>query len=127
MIARRTIAVAMLCALLASSGGTEQVVEPVRVATASTPPPSHSPIVIKGFNLYTHCGIYELTYGGKWYVRNGGRLDDGNGNPPNDWGNPTQIGTLTLRREAATFTDGEEHSETFSLRPGADTPLAMCA
>lgn len=60
-------------------------------------------------------------------MRNGGRLDDGNGNPPNDWGNPTQIGTLTLRREAVTFTDGEAHRETFSLRPGADTPLGMRA
>ena len=127
MIARHTIAVAMLCTLLASCGGTERVAEPVPGATSSTPPPSHSPIVIKSYALLTHCGIHEVTYQGKWYVRNGGILDDGQGNPPRGWGNPTQIGTLTILENTATFTDGEAHRETFSLRPGADTPLRMCA
>lgn len=79
------------------------------------------------FKLYTHCGIYELSHDGKWYVRNGGALTDGNGNPPAGWDNPMQSGSLTIRGATATFTDDAGHRETFSERPGATAPLNICA
>ncbi|WP_421742932.1 hypothetical protein [Cellulomonas sp.] len=79
------------------------------------------------FSLYTHCGIHELTYDGGWYVRQGGRLDDGSGNPPDGWDNPTQAGTLTVTGDEAVFTDVEGHEEHFDLRHGADKPLQLCS
>lgn len=83
------------------------------------------PIIVE-FDLYTHCGIYELTYDNKWYVRDGGRLDD-NGNPPPGWGNPTQKGSLRIIKNRATFSDPQGHHEAFTLRPGATSPLNVCA
>lgn len=122
MIVRNLIAAALLCLLLASCEDNEPVVEQTSGATASTP----APVVVTKFSLYTHCGIHELRHEGKWYVRDGGRLDDGASNPPPGWTNPTQVGTLSLRGNSATFTDDSGHRESFTLRPGADEPLALC-
>lgn len=72
-------------------------------------------------NLYTHCGIAGFHLGGRWYAREGGELNDGNGNPPAGWGYAQQAGQLTLTEDAsrATFTDDAGHRETF--RPGDPT------
>jgi hypothetical protein len=56
----------------------------------------------RSFDLYTHCGIRGTMIDGLWWeaVR---QLDDGNGNPPKGWGNPTQSGTLTFYDDIAVF------------------------
>lgn len=78
------------------------------------------------FELYTHCGIRELTHDGKWYAREGGPVDDGQGNPPPGWDNPAGTGQLVLDGDRAIFTDGVGHYEVFLLRPGATSPLEVC-
>lgn len=82
--------------------------------------------------LGTHCGIDELQYQGHWYERVGGVLDDGHGNPPAGWENPTQLGRLlaTDSKQPPTtvvFTDDHGHREEFALRPGATDPKQLCA
>ncbi|WP_421735331.1 hypothetical protein [Cellulomonas sp.] len=57
----------------------------------------------------------------------GGRLDDGSGNPPDGWDNPSQAGMLTVTGDEAVFTDAAGHEEHFDLRPGADEPLELCS
>ena len=79
------------------------------------------------FTLYTHCGIHELSFGGRWYERVGGPLDDGNGNPPHGWDNPEQQGTLTGSGPTVVFRDRAGHRETFQLRPGATSPKTVCS
>ena len=79
------------------------------------------------FDLYTHCGINELSASGKYFQRVGGILDDGSHNPPAGWGNPTQTGTLTLSGDIAIFRDKLGHVETFKVRPKAKGFLDICS
>ena len=79
------------------------------------------------FSLYMHCGIHELTFGGRWYERVGGALDDGQGNPPQGWDNPYQAGTLTSSGSTVLFRDHAGHREVFQLRPGATRPKVICS
>ncbi|WP_322762008.1 hypothetical protein [Frankia sp. Cr2] len=73
------------------------------------------------YGLYTHCGISETDYQGRYYELVP-PLQDGNGNPPDGWGNPSQLGTLTPVSETeVVFTDDAGHRVTFTLRPGATT------
>ena len=82
---------------------------------------------VKNFNLYTHCGIDELEYGDRWFARDGGMFDDGSGNPPKGWDNPTQQGTLTIDGDRATFEDTKGHSETFTVVPDQTEPSFICS
>lgn len=71
------------------------------------------------FELDTHCGIDELMFRGKYYVRVGGPLDDGQGNPPAGWDNPSQRGGLVVYTTYAVFSDAKGHVVRFTIRPGA--------
>ncbi len=64
---------------------------------------------------------------GKYYVRAGGPLGDGQGNPPAGWDNPDQRGALTVYTTKAFFTDGKGHREMFMLRPGATAFETLCS
>ena len=81
----------------------------------------------RAVELFTHCGIDELQLDGRWYERSAGRLDDGSGNPPAGWGNPTQQGFVVASGDTVVFTDAAGHRETFRLRPGATEPKSRCA
>jgi hypothetical protein len=61
------------------------------------------------FDLYTHCGVRGADIGGVWFVAEP-PLTDGEGNPPDGWGNPYQPGTLTLLSPTdAVFRDDAGH------------------
>ncbi len=80
------------------------------------------------FELYTHCGIYELkTDDGRIFERADGPLTDGSGNPPPGWGNPSQSGQLVVSDDVAVFTDELGHREEFRVREGATDFLQNCA
>ena len=94
--------------------------------------PGGRPVATSGpttvpFDLYTHCGIHELTYDGRWYERREGILDDGSGNPPPGWDNPFQAGVLTVEGASAVFTDDAGHHESFAVRTGATGFKTICA
>jgi hypothetical protein len=99
------------------------------VGSGPAPAKSSAAVAVVGepFSLCTHCGIHELTFGGRWYERVGGALDDGSGNPPRGWGNPYQLGTLTVSGSTAVFRDQAGHRETFQLRPAAISPKLICS
>ena len=79
------------------------------------------------YTLYTHCGTYAATIGGRWFVADH-PLSDGSGNPPPGWGNPDQPGTIRmLSATAAEFRDGLGHVVRFHLRAGAIGPKQVCA
>ena len=88
----------------------------------STPPGSSV-----AFALYTHCGIDVMLHHGRWYERVGGRLDDGQGNPPAGWGNPYQRGTLTTAGARLVFQDDAGHREVFRPRPVTASPPPKCS
>ena len=94
---------------------------------ASTAPAQPHQVQTVAFDLYTHCGINELSASGKYFQRVGGILDDGSHNPPSGWGNPTQTGTLTLSGDIAVFRDKLGHVETFKVRPKARGFLDICS
>jgi hypothetical protein len=108
---------------LAGCGAATDDVEPAPATSTS------ATVAVAGesFSLYTHCGIRELTFGGRWYERVGGALDDGHGNPPQGWANPYQPGTLTSTGSTVAFRDRAGHHEVFQLRPGATSPKLICS
>ena len=60
-----------------------------------------------GYSLNTHCGIEWARIGATWWSTD--RLDDGNGNPPPEWGNPSQGGRMHIdSNDRATFSGGPE-------------------
>ena len=77
------------------------------------------------YRLLTHCGIDGLQHEGRWYARDGGLLDDGEGNPAGGWGNPWQDGRLRAEGDTVVFSDWSGHRETFTLQPGP-VPASTC-
>lgn len=96
-------------------------------AASQEPSASASTRVIEGFELYTHCGIRETKIGGDFYTATP-VLADGNGNPPGGWGNPGQVGTMTVYGNGtARFSAPGGLEADFRLRPGATTWVTVCS
>jgi hypothetical protein len=96
-------------------------------STSQDPSASASSRVIQAFDLYTHCGIREAKIGNDFYAASP-VLDDGNGNPPAGWGNPGQIGTMTVYSNGtAHFTAPGGLEADFLVRPGATTWSMICS
>lgn len=81
----------------------------VALASCGTPEANRSAPATLGkeyaYELHTHCGVRAAVFDqGRWWRANP-PLDDGHGNPPTGWGNPTTKGTMVLMREdLAVFT-----------------------
>jgi len=81
----------------------------------------------QSYRLYTHCGIDEARIGNR-YFQAAHPLSDGQGNPPPGWGNPYQLGTMTLLSPAtAVFRDHAGHRVVFRLRRGATAFQHLCS
>ncbi|GAB3850280.1 hypothetical protein [Dactylosporangium cerinum] len=78
------------------------------------------------FELYTHCGIDEAFFDGRYYEA-AEPLSDGSGNPPPGWGNPSQDGTIRV----ISATEARFHSDAgdvlLRVRPGATGFKRLCA
>lgn len=78
------------------------------------------------YELYTHCGIDEARIGSTYFEAET-PLSGGAFNPPPDWDNPTQRGTMTLLSPtSAVFTDSAGHEVRFRARVGADDFKRVC-
>jgi hypothetical protein len=118
-ILRALAGLALAAGLLSCSAGAE--------AGAQTTAATASPVRSVPFDLYTHCGIDEALVGTTYFEAET-PLDDGSGNPPEGWDNPSQRGTMTLTsRTRAVFTDDAGHEVAFRARPGATAFKAVCA
>ena len=96
-------------------------------AASQDPSASANSRVIQAFDLYTHCGIREAKIGSDFYAAST-VLDDGNGNPPMGWGNPYQVGTMTVYANGtAHFSAPGGLEADFHLRPGATTWAMICS
>jgi hypothetical protein len=79
------------------------------------------------YRLYTHCGIDEARIGNH-YFQAAHPLSDGQGNPPPGWGNPYQLGTMTLLSPAtAVFRDHVGHRVLFRLGRDATAFQHLCS
>ena len=86
-------AVGVSCATPAPPNATEALCFPGAKRRVCT-----GPVVVgRGYRyeLYTHCGIRDAYFGGRWWLA-APPLDDGSANPPRGWGNPTQEGRMRL-------------------------------
>jgi hypothetical protein len=80
--------------------------DPSDEVSAAAPPEVGSS---RPFDLYTHCGVLGADIDGVWFAADP-PLTDGDGNPPDGWGNPYQPGTLTLASSTeAVFRDDAGH------------------
>jgi hypothetical protein len=101
---------------------------PTPSPTESRPvyPPPYGPGMTIGkeydYSLNTHCGIEFATFDGRrWRTE---PLNDGSGNPPDGWGNPTQSGAVVLlARDRAEFRG--DNGETLLFEPTDEKP-SMC-
>ena len=94
--------------------------------TPQGPSASVSSRVVTAFDLYTHCGIRSAKIGSDYYIASP-VLDDGEGNPPEGWGNPGQVGTMTVYGDGtAHFTAPGGLDADFLLRPAPTTRAALC-
>lgn len=80
------------------------------------------------YELYTHCGIRYADFGGTRYYADPPQ-DDGNGNPPGGWGNPTDSGWLVvLDSSSIAFLDWTGHHASFSTHPHTGVPqVQLCS
>ena len=80
------------------------------------------------YSLYTHCGIRYADVGGTRFYADP-PLDDGSGNPPAGWGNPTDEGFIVVTDSThAVFVDWALHRATFSMHPRSGIPpLQVCS
>jgi hypothetical protein len=77
--------------------------------------------------LSTHCGIDEARLGATYYEADH-PLNDGSGNPPTGWPNPTDSGTATMSANGTmVFRDGLGHTVAFHARPGARSYKSLCS
>ena len=81
------------------------------------------------YSLYTHCGVRWAYFDGRYWEANP-PLDDDNGNPPPNWGNPYDNGTMALVSEdLARYTIGVGQTAEFKPLPVEvqDFPGRICA
>jgi hypothetical protein len=83
------------------------------------------------FDLFTHCGINGAMIDGVWWQA-APELNDGNGNPPNGWGNPYQAGVLHFTDDAnAIFTGtpqaGSELVANLQRTASTEFPTPLCS
>ena len=93
--------------------------------SAAEPPCGKGAILGRSYpyELLTHCGVNHAYFDGRLWVVVGGPLDDGSGNPPRDWGNPTQRGLMRLlSSERADFRVPNELSIVFVPAPPSFRP-----
>lgn len=115
-----TLAVLMLLATV----GCERSAVPDEAPTATASVAKTSAAV--AFRLRTHCGIDEAMFEGRYYEAVH-PLSDGSGNPPDDWGNPYQSGTMqVVSATEAEFRDAAGHVVLFRLRPQATAFQRPC-
>jgi hypothetical protein len=77
------------------------------------------------FNLYTHCGITWAKIRGTFW-RAEDELSDGNGNPPEGWGNPYQAGRLSFP-SPRTATFSSPAGEVIFHRTSRSKPPFICS
>lgn len=108
MTAMASVSMAVLTACHSSQPATTRV--------NPTPRLSGSPV---SFDLYTHCGITGVEVAGSYYEADH-PLNDGQGNPPKGWGNPTQPGMLSSPSPSTVeFRDKSGHDVIFHARASA--------
>jgi hypothetical protein len=101
--------------------------EPTSASVPAVEPKSASVPAIDRYELYTHCGISEAKVGSDFYQASPA-LNDGEGNPPAGWGNPYQVGTMTVHDDGtAQFVAPGGLKATFKIRRGATDWITICS
>lgn len=112
----RRIAVAALLLVLAGCRVPEAL-------PGGTPAPTPGPRSVP-YSLYTHCGLGELVFEDRWYVRDDGPLEIGD---DDTWDEDWHAGTLTVDGDEAVFTDDRGHREVYVLHEDPATPAYGCS
>ncbi len=113
----RILTLLFVLGLMSACGTATPTAAPMTTSTPSGVP----------FRLYTHCGIDEAKIDDAYYEAVQ-PLEDGNGNPPDGWGNPFQEGTMTLLPpDRAIFTDPLGHRVVLGVRPHAEGFKRICS
>ena len=78
------------------------------------------------YTLYTHCGVLSATINGQVFYADPA-LTDGQGNPPRGWGNPYDLGELTIQSATTIdFHDASGHLAHFAIASGR-SPVPICS
>jgi hypothetical protein len=111
-------------ALATVSCGTESPPSDAEIAAyTESPPPVDEPV---DYVVYTHCGVESARIGDRWWHAVEPMYgEDGQGTPPEGWGDPYQAGELTLDSDgSATFKAEGDQVEFIPAKD--DRPLRVC-
>ena len=82
--------------------------------------------VVYKVQIYTHCGLRHVEFDGDTWAISGVLTDDNGANPPPGFGNPVDLGTVTLR-SADTAVYLSMYGEQRQLTRGGGLPeVAAC-
>ena len=120
----RLVLVAIAAALLAACGTPNALPRAAEEsAYADSAPPQGEAV---DYFLYTHCGVESLYVDGRWwhavepiYGTNGP------GSPPEGWGDPYHVGTLTLNSTRSITFAAQGLTVDFSPAP-TNEPMRVC-
>jgi hypothetical protein len=119
----RLLLVAATALATASCGTNNPLSDAETPAYTESAPPVDEPVE---YVLYTHCGVESARIGDRWWHAVEPLYgEDGQGTPPEGWGDPYQAGELTLGSEgSATF---EAEGDKVDFVPAKDNrPVRMC-
>jgi hypothetical protein len=78
------------------------------------------------FHLYTHCGVESLRIDGRWWHAPEPLYgNEGPGGPPDGWGDPYQVGMLTVHSENSATFEAEDARVEFVPAPDSK-PMRIC-
>jgi hypothetical protein len=119
------IGVVCLVAWAVVRGGDAGGQQPTAAAGASADPSAEPTLVLTDYELYTHCGVREAKVGDDFYLASPEL--GASGNPPSGWGNPSQVGTMTVYADGtARFSAAGGLEAAFVIRPGATEWISIC-
>ena len=120
---------AMLLVAVSSCGQQTKAAAPIGQSPETPTPGTAAARVARSgegvpYHLSTHCGIeWAKIRGTFWHTE---QLSDGNGNPPQGWGNPYQSGRLVFQ-SATTATFVSDAGQVVLHRTSRSEPPFVCS
>ena len=116
-----------ICAIAAAgfltACGSDQPSNPEATAYADSAPPAGEAV---DYFVYTHCGVESLKIDGRWWHATEPLYgENGPGDSPDGWGDPSQKGELTLNSEDSITFEAKGKEVEFVPAP-QDEPIRMC-
>lgn len=125
-VVRRCVGLVAVAIFVGACSGRSDVVDGPAQEDIDNEPPYSAGIEVGetyDYVMYVHCGVRWARIDGVWWEA--APLDDGNGNPPDGWGNPYDAGNLTVVDEnTVAYTGGPDVTVRFARTAVTQAPFS---